>query len=166
MGDLPLILLLSYTVELIPIGVGAFLFFFAILVLQGLEERANARGGSLVRRGRPRSRRGRQPAKPSWHVDEALSTGLEWLAEGKDEADVAAMLNIRTHRGEDLSEESRAHYEKAMEALRQADARDWVFQAEERRMARAAVEAPRGFREEAERWLWAARAVWLRGLVG
>ncbi len=65
------------------------------------------------------------------------------------------MLNIRTHRGEDLSEASRKHYHKAMEALREADARDWVFQAEERRRARG----------EAERWLWAARAVWLRGVV-
>ena len=37
----------------------------------------------------------------------------------------------------------------------EADGWDWVFQAEERRMAR----------EEAERWLWAARAVWLRGVV-
>ena len=42
-----------------------------------------------------------------------------------------------------------------LEALREADARDWVFQAEERRRARG----------EAERWLWAARAVWLRGVV-
>ncbi len=67
---------------------------------------------------------------------EALSTGLEWLAEGKDEADVAAMLNIRTHRGEDLSEASREHYDRAMAALREADARDWVFQAEERRRSR------------------------------
>jgi hypothetical protein len=149
---LPLVLLVSYAVELVLIGVGAFLFFFAILVLQGLEERANARGESLVRHGRS----GRhQPAKPSWHVDEALSTGLEWLAEGKDEADVAAMLNIWTHRGEDLSGEARGHYDRAMEALREADARDWVFQAEERKRSQ----------EEAERELWAARAEWLRGLV-
>ena len=42
-----------------------------------------------------------------------------------------------------------------MEALREANGWDWVFQAEERRRAR----------EEAERWLWAARAVWLRGVV-
>ena len=150
---LPLVLLLSYGAELVLIGVGAFLFFFIVLVLQGLEERANARGGSLVRHGRPGHQ---QPKEPSWHVDEALSTGLEWLADGRDEAEVAAMLNIRTHRGQDLSEESRAHYEKAMEALREADARDWVFQAGERRMGR----------EEAERWMWAARAVWLRGVVG
>ena len=54
-------------------------------------------------------------------MDEALSTGLEWLAEGKDEADVAAMLNIRTHRGEDLSEVSRAHYEKAMDGEREVE---------------------------------------------
>ena len=149
---LPLVLLVSYALELVLIGVLAFLFFFAILVLQGLEERANARGGSLVHHGRPR----REPREnPSWHVDEALSTGLEWLADGRDEAEVAAMLNVRTHRGEDLSEESRAHYDRAMEALREADARDWVFQAEERRRGR----------EEAERWLWAARAVWLRGWV-
>jgi hypothetical protein len=80
----------------------ACLFFLAILVIQGLEERANARGSSLVRHGRTRPRR--HPTKPSWHVDQALSTGLEWLAEGKDEADVAAMLNIRTHRGENRSE--------------------------------------------------------------
>jgi hypothetical protein len=130
---LPLVLLLSYGVELVLIGVGAFLLFFAILVLQGLEERANERGESLVRHGRSRSRRDhRQPKRSSWHIDEALSTGLEWLAEGKDEADVAAMLNIRTHRGEDLSGSSRVQYEKAMEALREADGWDWVFQAEER----------------------------------
>jgi hypothetical protein len=99
--------------------------------------------------------RGQYNGSDCGHRFRTLSTGLEWLAEGKDEADVATMLNIRTHRGEDLSKESRAHYEKAMEALREADARDWVFQAEERRRSR----------EEAERWLWAARAVWLRGLV-
>ena len=57
------------------------------------------------------------------------------MAEGNDEVDVAAMLNIRTHRGEDLSDEAREHYERAMEALREADTWDWVFQAEERRMA-------------------------------
>ncbi len=144
---------MSYAAELVLAGVLVFLFFFFILVLQGLEERANERGESLVRHGRSRRPR---PKRPSWHVDEALSTGLEWLAEGKDEADVAAMLNIRTHRGEDLSEGARGHYDRAMEALREADARDWVFQAEERRRAR----------EEVEKWLWAARAVWLRGLVG
>jgi hypothetical protein len=68
-------------------------------------------------------------------VDEALSTALGWLAEGRDEADVAAMLNIRTHRGEDLSGSSRAHFEKAMDALREADSWDWVYQAGERRRA-------------------------------
>ena len=54
-----------------------------------------------------------------------------------------------------LSEASREHYDRAMEALREADSRDWVFQAEERLRSR----------EEAERWLWAARAEWLRGVV-
>jgi hypothetical protein len=152
---LPLTILVSYALELVLIGIGAFLFFLGILVLQGLEERANARGESLVRRG-PRPRRpGHQPSQPSWHVDQALSTALSWLADGRDEAEVAAMLNVRTHRGDDLSGEAREHYGRAMGALREANSRDWVFAAEERRRAR----------EEAERWLWAARAVWLRGLV-
>ena len=140
---------MSYAAELVLAGVLIFLFFFAILVLQGLEERANARGESLVRHGRSRRPR---PRKPSWHVDEALSTGLEWLADGKDEADVAAMLNIRTHRGEDLSEASRGHYGRAMVALREADAWDWVFQAEERERSLG----------EAEKELWATRAEHLK----
>ncbi len=135
---------MSYAAELVLAGVLVFLFFLAILVLQGLEERANERGESLIRHGRSGRPR---PRRSSWHVDEALSTGLEWLAEGRDEADVAAMLNIRTHRGEDLSEESRAHYEKAMDALREADGWDWIFQAEERRWAL----------DEAEKELWATR---------
>jgi hypothetical protein len=88
-------------------------------------------------------------------VDEALSTALEWMADGRDEAEVAAMLAIRTHRGEDLSEAARSHYDRATDTLREANSRDWVFQSEERGRSR----------EEAERWLWAARAEWLRGLV-
>jgi hypothetical protein len=98
-------------------------------------------------------------------VDEALSTALEWMADGRDEAEVAAMLNVRTHRGGDLNDASRSHYDRATDTLREANSRDWVFQSEERGRSRAAAEAPRGFREEAERWLWAARAEWLRGLV-
>ncbi len=66
---------------------------------------------------------------------------------------------------QDLGEAARVHYGKAMEALREADAREWVFQAEERRRARAAAEAPRGFRDEAERWLWASRAEALREMM-
>ena len=138
---LPLTILVSYALELVLIGVGAFLLFFFVLIFQGLEERANERGESLVRHGRPRSRR--HPPKPPWHVDQALSTALEWMAEGRDEAEVAAMLAVRTHRGEDLGGEARGHYERTMEALREADSWDRVFQAGERGRGRAAAEAPR-----------------------
>jgi hypothetical protein len=130
------VVLLSYAAELVLVGVVAFLFFLAILVLLGLEELANERGGSLVRHGRSGSRSNhRQERGSSWHVDEALSTALGWLAEGRDEADVAAMLNIRTHRGEDLGAGARVHYDGAMDALREADSWDWVYQAGERRRA-------------------------------
>jgi hypothetical protein len=65
------------------------------------------------------------------------------------------MLVVRTHRGEDLPGEAGEHYGRAMDALREADSRDWVFQAGEWRRAR----------EDGERWLWVARAVWLKGMV-
>jgi hypothetical protein len=66
------------------------------------------------------------------------------------------MLNVRTHRGEDVAGGARGHYEAAMRALREADSRDWVFQADEWRRARG----------EAERWLWAARCLVLEGMMG
>ena len=110
-----------------------------------VERSLNAEGESLVYPRRVPSTR-----REARRIDGVLSTSIRRLKSGEDEVEVLATL--RLHLEGKLHGEAGRHYRRAMEGLRDAAGRDWVFDKE------------RGERalEEAERALWMARAEYLK----
>ena len=65
------------------------------------------------------------------------------------------LSSLRLHLEGKLPREADRHYRRAVEGLRDAASRDWVFDAERRERAL----------DEAERELWMARAEYLKDLM-
>ena len=114
-----------------------------------VERSLNAEGESLVYPWRVPSSR-----KEARRIDGVLSTSIRRLRSGEDEVEVLATL--RLHLEGKLHGEAGRHYTRAMDRLRDAAGRDWVFD-KERRQASL---------EEAERALWMARTEYLREKIG
>ena len=115
------------------------------------EERLNARGETLFP-GRVRFDR----RKVRERTDRALREGIRGLVDGEDVSEVIERLQAATHRGDALPDgRPRLYYDMALDCMRDAAGRDRVLEWELR------------VRElmEAEKWLWAARAEWLRGMI-
>ena len=94
-----------------------------------------------------------EPKKKARRIDGVLSTSIRRLKSGEDEEEVLATL--RLHLEGRLRGEAGRHYARAVEGLRDAAARDWVFDKDRRERSL----------EEAERELWMARAEYLREMI-
>ncbi len=125
----------------------AVIAFFALFVwtIYKMEQQLNAEGESLFYPWRVPSTR-----KKVRRIDGVLSTSIRRLKSGEDEEEVLATL--RLHLEGKLGGEAGRHYTRAMERLRDAARRDWVFD-KERRQASL---------DEAERELWMTRAEFLK----
>ncbi len=93
------------------------------------------------------------PKKEARHIDGVLSTSIRRLKSGEDEEEVLSTL--RLHLEGKLPKEADRHYRRAVEGLRDAAARDWVFDKERRERSL----------DEAERELWMTRAEYLKELI-
>ena len=122
-----------------------FTFVVTVWAMLKVERSLNAEGESLVYPWRVPSTR-----KEARRIDGVLSTSIRRLNSGEDEVEVLATL--RLHLEGRLHGEAGRHYRRAMERLRDAAGRDWVFDKDRRERAL----------EEAERALWMARAEFLK----
>ena len=109
-----------------------------------MERQLNLEGQSLTYPWRVPS-----PKKKARHIDGVLSTSIRRLKSGEDEVEVLATLHL--HLEGVFSGEADRHYQRAVEGLRDAASRDWVFDVERRERAL----------EEAVMELWMTRAEYL-----
>ncbi len=121
------------------------LFLWAMLKM---ERSLNSEGQSLFYPWRVPSSK-----KEARHIDGVLSTSIRRLKSGEDEAEVLSSLLL--HVEGKLPREADRHYRRAVDGLRDAAGRDWVFDRERRERAL----------DEAERELWMARAEYLKELM-
>jgi len=149
----PLLTILAYSNQNYPLAVLFIVVFLAMFVLYVMamlrvQRILNERGESLVRPWRvPNAKR------EARRVDGVLSTSIRRLKSGEDEAEVLATL--RLHLDGRLTGEAGRHYERAVEGLRDAMGRHWVFDAVRRERAL----------EEAEKELWMTRAEYLKEMI-
>jgi len=149
----PLLTILAYQSQNYPLAVLFIAVFLAMFVLYVMamirvQRVLNERGESLVYPWRVPSTK-----KEARRVDGVLSTCIRRLKSGEDEAEV--LTTLRLHLEGRLTGEARRHYGRAVEGLRDAMGRHWVFDAERREAAL----------EEAEKELWMTRAEYLREMM-
>ena len=113
-----------------------------------IERQLNEEGQSLVYPWRVPSAK-----REVLHIDGVLSTSIRRLKSGEDEA--AVLSTLRLQLDDTLHGEAGRHYRRAVEGLRDAAGRDWVFDAVRRE---AALEAAVGE-------LWMTRAEYLREII-
>ena len=123
-------------------------FIVFIWTIYKVEKSLNAEGESLWYPWRVP-----EPKKKARRIDGVLSTSIRRLKSGEDEEEVLATL--RLHLEGRLRGEAGRHYARAVEGLRDAAGRDWVFDKDRRDRSM----------EEAERELWMARAEYLREMI-
>ena len=128
----------------------ALLTAFALYVwaMLKVERQLNEEGQSLVYPWRVPSTK-----REVLRVDGVLSTCVRRLMSGEDEAAVLSTLRLQLEGR--LRGEAGRHYRRAVEGLRDAAGRDWVFDAARRE---ASIEAAVGE-------LWMARAEYLREMI-
>ncbi len=117
------------------------MFVFYLIALSKVQRILEQRGESLFYPWRVL-----EPKKKARRIDGILSTSIRRLKSGEDEEDVLATL--RLHLEGRLRGEAGRHYERAVEGLRDAAGRDWVFDKDRRERSL----------DEAERELWMTRA--------
>ncbi len=135
-------MLLVFTVTWLAMFV---LFLWAMFKM---ERSLNDEGESLFYPWRVPSTR-----KKARHIDGVLSTSIRRLKSGEDEAEVLSSLLL--HVEGNLPKAADRHYRRAVEGLRDAAARDWVFDRERRERAL----------DEAVMELWMARAEYLKDVM-
>ena len=91
--------------------------------------------------------------KEARRLDGVLSTSIRRLGSGEDEEEV--LSSLRLHLEGRLPREADRHYQRAVEGLREAAGRDWVFDTERRERAL----------DEAVMELWMTRAEYLKELM-
>ena len=124
------------------------MFILYLWAMIKVERQLNAEGESLWYPWRVPSTR-----KETRRIDGVLSTSIRRLKSGEDEEEVLSTL--RLHLEGRLRGEAGRHYARAVEGLRDAAGRDWVFDKDRRERSL----------EEAERELWMARAEYLKEMV-
>jgi hypothetical protein len=128
---------------LVVIGIAAMLAVF-LWGMYKVERQLNDEGQSLFYPWRAPKRK-----QKGLRVDNALRNALQGLADCDSTVMIAWRLELRTKDGKLVPEAARGSYDKAVARLENATG---LERSEERRVLR-----------EAEKWLWAARAEWLRG---
>ena len=135
-------MLLVFTVTWLAMFV---LFLWAMLKM---ERSLNSEGQSLFYPWRVPSTK-----KKARHVDGVLSTSIRRLGSGEDEEEV--LSSLRLHVEGRLPGEADRHYRRAVDGLREAAGRDWVFDTERRERAL----------EAAVMELWMTRAEYLKEMM-
>jgi len=124
------------------------MFGLYLWAMHKVERQLNAEGESMFYPWRvPEAK------KKARRIDGILSTSIRRLKSGEDEEEVLATL--RLHLEGRLRGEAGRHYTRAVEGLRDAAGRDWVFDVDRRERSL----------DEAERELWMARAEYLREMI-
>jgi len=124
------------------------MFVLYVMAMIKVQHILRERGESLVYPWRVPSTK-----REARRVDGVLSTCIRRLRSGEDEAEVLATL--RLHLEGRLTGEAGRHYERAVEGLRDAKGRHWVFDAERREASL----------EEAVNELWMTRAEYLKEMI-
>ena len=122
------------------------MFVLYMWAMYKVERSLNAEGESLFYPWRVRNRK-----RDLLLVDDALSDALHRLARGDEADDIAWNLQFRTRDGRMVPEGARGHYDKAVARMENSRGRD--------RETRDRVLG------EAEKWMWAARAEYLREMI-
>ena len=133
---------------LLVLVMAALIAMFALYVWAVLkvERQLNTEGESLFYPWRVRSQK-----RDLLLIDDAISDALHRLARGDEADDIAWNLQISTRDGEMVPEGARGHYDKAVARLVNSRGRD--------RETRDRVLG------EAEKWMWATRAEYLREMM-
>jgi hypothetical protein len=124
------------------------MFVLYLWAMWKVERQLNAEGESLFYPWRVPSTR-----KRVRRIDGVLSTSIRRLNSGEDEEEVLATLHL--HLEGELSGEARRHYLHAVDRLRDAAGRDWVFDKDRRERSL----------EEAVMELWMTRAEYLKEMM-
>ena len=124
------------------------MFVIFVWALYKMERQLNLEGESLTYPWRVPS-----PKKEARHIDGVLSTSIRRLKSGEDEVEV--LSSLRLHLEGQLPKEADRHYRRAVEGLRDAASRDWVFDSERRERAL----------DEAVMELWMTMAEYLKELM-
>ncbi len=124
------------------------MFVFYLIALSKVQRILEERGESLFYPWRVS-----EPKKKARRIDGVLSTSIRRLKSGEDEEDVLATL--RLHLEGRLRGEAGRHYARAVEGLKDAAGRDWVFDKDRRERSL----------DEAERELWMTRAEYLKDMI-